>query len=111
MKQLTRTGLHHDDEEQYSQRLKSWRELNHAWEALGTKQKQVTELALRTNQRPQDILSADAIRSLVDKLILLCDQLEKYGLVDYELGLWEEQIVDVFIQCLELLPDDQAAPI
>jgi len=30
--------------------------------------------------------------------------MEGYGLVDYELGVWEEQIVDIFIKCLNLLP-------
>lgn len=43
----------------------------------------------------------------MDKLIQLCDQIEKYGLVDYELGIWEEQIVGVFTQCLDLLQQEQ----
>lgn len=33
----------------------------------------------------------------------MCDQLEQYGLVDYEMGIWEEQITHIFAVCLELL--------
>lgn len=46
------------------------------------------------------------ITALIDHLIQQCDQLEKYGLVDYEMGIWEEQITGIFIQCLDLLPRD-----
>ena len=86
---LTFPGLHHDDEENHDQRLLFWRELNHAWEALGLKQKTITEEAMRTRRQPRDILSSAAIVALVDKLVQSCDQIEKYGLVDYELGIWE----------------------
>lgn len=27
------------------------------------------------------------------ELINICDQLEPYGLVDYEIGVWEEEIL------------------
>lgn len=101
-------GLHHDDEDEQTQRILLWRELNHAWEALGQKQKSITENAIRTRQQPADFLTSIAIRNLIDKLVSWCDQIEKYGLVDYEMGIWEEQIVDVFIQCLDLLPAEQA---
>ncbi len=107
-KALICAGLHHDDEESHDQRLQLWRELNHAWEALGQKQKSITETALRTRQQPLDFLSATDIQELIEKLIQLCDQIEKYGLVDYEMGLWEEQIVDIFTRCLDLLPREQA---
>jgi hypothetical protein len=26
-------------------------------------------------------------------MILQCDKLEKFGLVDYEMGVWEEEII------------------
>lgn len=99
-----RKGLHHDDEAAHDQRILFWRELNHAWEGLGLKQKSITEDALRSGRQPFDILSAAAITSLIDHLVQQCDQLEKYGLVDYEMGIWEEQITSIFIQCLDLLP-------
>lgn len=83
-----------------------WRELNHAWEALGQKQRAITETALRTQQQPTDYLTSKTIQDLVDKLVQFCDAIEKHGLVDYEMGIWEEQIVDVFIRCLDLLPSE-----
>lgn len=86
------------------ERLEFWREFNLCWEYLGQKQKDITEKALRTRQQPSDILSAETIYHLVDELVGLCDQVEQYGLVDYEMGVWEEQIVNVFSQCLDLLP-------
>jgi hypothetical protein len=81
-----------------------WREFNIAWEALGQKQKEITEEALRTRREPADILSAGAITSLMDELVALCDELEPYGLVDFEMGIWEEQITHIFTACLQLLP-------
>ena len=41
---------------------------------------------------------------MIDELVKLCDEIEPHGLVDYEMGVWEEQIVNVFMQCLDLLP-------
>ena len=105
---LIGVGLHHDDEERHEQRMQLWRELNHAWEALGHKQKTITEHMLRTRQTPPDLLSVVRMQELVEQLIQFCDQIEKYGLVDYEMGIWEEQIVAIFTQCLDLLPREQA---
>lgn len=101
--------MHHDDEDEQPQRAALWRELNHAWEALGQKQRSVTEHALRTQQQPTDYLTSKNIQDLIDKLIQFCDAIEKHGLVDYEMGIWEEQIVDVFMRCLDLLPQEQTS--
>lgn len=49
-----------------------------------------------TGQRPapgQSVLSKAAVQRLGDELIRLCDGLEKSGLVDYEMGVWEEEII------------------
>ncbi|KIX10614.1 uncharacterized protein Z518_01698 [Rhinocladiella mackenziei CBS 650.93] len=104
---VTALGLHHDDETRQAERIGLWREFNLCWEALGQKQKDITEEALRTRRQPADVLSADTIKSLVDELVSLCDQLEQYGLVDFEMGIWEEQIVHIFTVCLDLLPQDE----
>lgn len=101
-------GLHHDDETKYTERLELWQEFNICWEALGQKQKEITEEALRTKRQPVDILSAAAITNLVDDLVGMCDQLEQYGLVDFEMGIWEEQITHIFTVCLDLLPGNDA---
>lgn len=56
------------------------------------------------------MLSADAITNLVDELVGFCDQIETYGLVDFEMGIWEEQITHIFTVCLEILvPNDPGA--
>jgi hypothetical protein len=97
-------GLQHDDENRYEERIELWTELNLCWEAIAQKQKEITEEALRTTRLPADILSGETITHLVDELVSLCDQLEQYGLVDFELGIWEEQITHIFTVCLDLLP-------
>jgi len=45
--------------------------------------------------------------NLVEELITLCDTLEPYGLVDFEMGIWEEQITHIFTVCLDLLPRNE----
>ena len=35
-------------------------------------------------------------------LVRLCDQLEKHGLVDYQMGVWEDDIITC--RCLDLNP-------
>ncbi len=47
-------------------------------------------------------LSRAAIIHLIDELLNLGDKLAPYGLVDYEMGIWEEQIVHIFQVCLDL---------
>lgn len=39
------------------------------------------------------LLSRDRMESMGKDLIQLCDQLEQYGLVDYQMGIWEEEIL------------------
>ena len=96
-------GLHHDDEANHSDRLELWTELNLCWEALGQKRKELTEESLRT-RRSGNMLSSENMTDLVDELISFCNHLEQYGLVDFEMGIWEEQIIHIFSVCLDLLP-------
>ena len=96
-------GLHHDDEVKYAERLSLWQRFNLCWEALGQKQKDIFDEAIRTRRQPVDMLSADTMTRLVEELVTICDQVEQYGLVDYELGIAEEQIIHIFIVCLDLL--------
>lgn len=42
----------------------------------------------------QSLLTLEALRSLGRTLVEICDVLERHGLVDYEMGVWEERIVD-----------------
>ncbi|KDE80537.1 hypothetical protein AO1008_07437 [Aspergillus oryzae 100-8] len=40
--------------------------------------------------------------NLGKELIQLCDRVEQFGLVDYQMGIWEEEILGVLGQCLDL---------
>jgi hypothetical protein len=102
--------LHHDDETKHAERIDFWQSFNLSWEALGQKQKEITEAALRTRSRPPDMLTSDKVTNMVDELITLCDHLEQYGLVDFEMGIWEEQIVHIFTVCLDLIPPSDSRP-
>lgn len=39
------------------------------------------------------LLSSDLMSNMGAELIKLCDQVEQYGLVDYQMGIWEEEIL------------------
>lgn len=46
------------------------------------------------HQSPQtSLLSRDRMEAMGKDLIQLCDQLEQHGLVDYQMGIWEEEIL------------------
>lgn len=42
--------------------------------------------------RNQSLITEDGLKKMGDDLIRLCDQIERHGLVDYQYGVWEEQI-------------------
>ena len=51
---------------------------------------------LENGQNPQysdSVTSYDFLEEMGKELVRLCDGLEKFGLVDYQLGVWEEQII------------------
>jgi len=39
------------------------------------------------------LLSEEAVQKMMDDLIRHCDNIERFGLVDYQYGVWEEQVV------------------
>jgi hypothetical protein len=69
-----------------------WRNLNLCWLALFQKQWDLTsgsvEWLYTTN-----LLTTKMIEEMGDEMVNLCDKLERPGLVDYELGLWENEII------------------
>lgn len=75
---------------------KMWNDFNHTWLALLQKQKDVTIELSETGIIPQNhsLIKPDFLEDMVDKLVGLCDHLGKHGLVDYQYGLWEAEIVD-----------------
>ena len=49
---------------------------------------------MQNGQQSATLLSRDTIKKMVDDLIHLCNGLERHGLLDYGVGVWEERIVD-----------------
>lgn len=85
-----------DDETHYQQRLKLWEEFNTCWLATLQKQKAVTQEMINTRQQPQppkSLIDYDFLEKMGTQLIKNCDGMEKHGLVDYQMGVWEEEIV------------------
>lgn len=39
------------------------------------------------------LLSIDVMENMAKSLIQLCDKMEQHGLVDYQMGIWEEEIL------------------
>ena len=51
---------------------------------------------LETGQRvqhPQSLMSQEFINKMAKDLIRMCDVIEKHGLIDYQYGVAEEQII------------------
>jgi len=44
-------------------------------------------------QRPQNLIPQEGLEKMGKELIRLCDGIERHGLVDYQYGVWEEQII------------------
>ncbi|KAL8723453.1 MAG: hypothetical protein Q9225_000284 [Loekoesia sp. 1 TL-2023] len=110
------------------ERLKLWREFNICWLAVLQRQKDNTQQMIDTGQPPsppQSILQGSFLERMAEALVRLCDGVEKYGLVDYQMGVWEEEIMSseayglrmeilaltndsVLTQCLDLLEGGEA---
>ncbi|KAK5157669.1 hypothetical protein LTR04_005342 [Oleoguttula sp. CCFEE 6159] len=89
-------GLVRDDENVAAERIKLWDEFNRCWLAVLQKQKDMTQEMLDTDQEPQEpqsLLEIDFMERMGRELVRLCDNVEKHGLVDYQMGVWEEEII------------------
>lgn len=60
------------------------------------KQLELTEEWIRTQnvREPQSVLSISTLEHMSRELVRLCDSVEKHGLVDYQMGVAEEEIID-----------------
>ncbi|KAL8813107.1 MAG: hypothetical protein Q9223_000633 [Gallowayella weberi] len=106
-------GLVSDDESRKEERLRLWTEFNTCWLALLQGQKEATQQMLDTEQRPhrpQSVLGKDFLGNMAETLVHHCDGLEKYGLVDYQTGVWEEEIMSILTQCLDTLDENDPDP-
>jgi hypothetical protein len=89
-------GLVRDDEAHYQQRLKLWEEFNHCWLTLLQKQKELVAESAGTRQAPQppqSLVDYEFLEKMGTQLVKNCDNMEKHGLVDYQMGVWEEEII------------------
>ncbi|KNB15415.1 hypothetical protein FOXG_13978 [Fusarium oxysporum f. sp. lycopersici 4287] len=78
-----------------------WNDFNHAWLGLGQRQ---IDLMTSSQQlwRTQNLVPEAMIKKMGNELIRLCDGIERHGLVDYQYGVWEDQITAVLGDCLDL---------
>ncbi|KAH8174122.1 hypothetical protein LIA77_05541 [Sarocladium implicatum] len=103
LSQVSDLGLTLDDASLHADRVQLWKNFNHAWLALGRAQKE----GMQSSQHSDALLSRDTIQKMVDDLIHLCNGLERHGLLDYGIGVWEERIVDVFADCMQLFAENE----
>ena len=89
-------GLTRDDETLHDDRIRLWDEYNRAWLVTLQRQHDMTEHWLHSNQQlqePRSIMSFQSLEHLTRELVRLCDGVEKHGLVDYQMGVAEEEIM------------------
>jgi hypothetical protein len=90
---ITIPGLTSDDQNLHEERIKLWNDFNHAWLAIFQRQKEMMESGQQL-QRTQTLISPEGLKKMGKSLVKYCDIIERYGLVDYQYGVWEEQIID-----------------
>ncbi|KAI8633149.1 hypothetical protein F5Y19DRAFT_291673 [Xylariaceae sp. FL1651] len=101
LSKVVELGLAGDEEDLHADRIKLWRDFNHAWLSLCQKQKEMLESGAPP-QRGQSLVSEEGLRKMGQEIVRLCNGIERHGLVDYEYGVWEELIIDILEQCLDL---------
>ncbi|KAK3308211.1 uncharacterized protein B0T15DRAFT_490803 [Chaetomium strumarium] len=94
-------GLTSDDQNLHEERIKLWNDFNHAWLAIFQRQKEMMESGQQL-QRTQTLIPHEGLKKMGKSLVRYCDNIERHGLVDYQYGVWEEQIVDILGECLTL---------
>lgn len=72
-----------------------WNEFNICWLAVCQKQKDMTQemLESRSGTSPPSLLTEETLNKMGRELVRLCDRMEQHGLVDYQMGVWEEEIL------------------
>lgn len=55
----------------------------------------MTQGLLQSGERQShpSMLAVDVLDKMGKELIRLCDKMEPHGLVDYQMGIWEEEIL------------------
>ena len=80
----------------HAQRLALWDNFNNCWLALLQRHLDLTRevLAERPLAPHQSLLSTETLESMGNQLVGHCDNLGRVGLVDYQMGVAEEEIID-----------------
>ena len=80
----------------YRERLEFWRNIHYCWLAFLQRQLDSTQTrqAASSNRRSAPrALDASLLEELGDKVVEFSDALEKSGLVDYEMGFFEAELI------------------
>ncbi|KAI1391117.1 uncharacterized protein F4822DRAFT_426971 [Hypoxylon trugodes] len=108
LSKVVELGLSADDENLYRDRIKMWQDFNHAWLSLFQRQKDMMESG-QALQRGQTLIGEEGLRKMGKEIVRLCDGIDRHGLVDYEYGVWEENIIGVIEECLDLYENGEEA--
>lgn len=95
-----------DEQELHGDRTRLWNEFNTCWLSVLQKEKEMLHEYIATGQAPQaprELLREETLERMGRELIRLCDNMERHGLVDYQMGVWEEEIIEAITACLDLL--------
>lgn len=82
-------------------RIEMWDQFNTCWLALLQCQKDHTQEMLeqgRPPNPPQNLLGEPFLEQMGNELVRLCDSIERHGLVDYQIGVWEEEIISSMLK-------------
>ncbi|KAI1377319.1 hypothetical protein F4677DRAFT_52756 [Hypoxylon crocopeplum] len=109
LSKVVELGLTADDENLHRDRIKMWQDFNHAWLSLFQKQKDMMESGLQL-QRGQTLIGEEDLKKMGKEIVRLCDGIDRHGLVDYEYGVWEEPIIAIIEECLDLYESEEAEP-
>lgn len=96
-------GLTVDQVSLHADRIRLWGELNTAWQAIF--QKQIDMVNDDTPRNHPNLMPVELINKMANDLIRLCDTIDSHGLVDYQYGVAEEQIMDIVIICADLMEE------
>ncbi|KAK9484039.1 hypothetical protein V1527DRAFT_484292 [Lipomyces starkeyi] len=86
-------GLADDNSLPYDCRLQFWRLFNRSWIGVISRNWLMSGGGTTVAQGPTS-LTRQQLEDMAQLVISLSDNVQRYGLVDYELGVWEERILD-----------------
>ncbi|KAK6541651.1 hypothetical protein TWF694_007445 [Orbilia ellipsospora] len=104
-------GLVRDEQELYKDRSKLWNEFNMCWMMAMQKQKELLLEQKTTGQSiqpPRDLITEESLENMGAELVRHCDNMERHGLVDYQMGVWEEEILGAIQDCLDIMQNKEA---